>query len=154
MISRDTRCWLCGQRVLRYGGKSNPARPTTDHVVERRNGGADDFENYRLAHAWCNSIRADYPDPKLHPHYGETIKLRLKKAKIDKRVFELRASLAGAEPSSWRVVAVSADATLPQFYRTVQGAFEWTKYVMDAHFEFDGTVYPMRRKAPSFRAGI
>ncbi len=44
--------------------------------------------------------------------------------KVDKRVFDVRAAVSD-DPSTWRLVAVSSDAVLPEFYRTIQGAFEW-----------------------------
>ncbi len=44
--------------------------------------------------------------------------------KIDKRVFDMRIAVID-DPTVWRLLAVSSDALLPEFYRTVQGAFEW-----------------------------
>ena len=45
------------------------------------------------------------------------------KAGHDKRVYEFRVTLAGAEPAPWRLVAISADSTLPELHRTIEGAF-------------------------------
>ena len=48
---------------------------TIDHIQERRNGGSNYFTNLRLTHAFCNSIREFYPDPRWHPQH-ETLVLR------------------------------------------------------------------------------
>ncbi len=50
-------CWLCRREInpaLQYPDKLSM---TIDHVIEQRNGGADDLENLRLAHNICNSTR-------------------------------------------------------------------------------------------------
>lgn len=47
----------------------------------------------------------------------------VKKSRADKRVFDIRASRDGA--AEWRVVAMSADATLLDLHLTLLGAFEW-----------------------------
>lgn len=58
----------------------------------------------------------------------------------DIRVFDMRITLMSI-PEVWRLLAVSADAMLPEFYRTVQGAFDWVfpmypeLYVADKHYE-------------------
>jgi hypothetical protein len=38
-------------------------------------------------------------------------------------VYDLRVSCVGWQPLPWRLVAVSADSTLPELHRTIQGAF-------------------------------
>jgi yecA family protein len=47
----------------------------------------------------------------------------VKKPRTDKRVFDILASRDGA--AEWRVVALSADATLLDLHLTLLGAFEW-----------------------------
>jgi len=48
-----------------------------------------------------------------------------KKSKVpaDKRVYDLRVTLAGNGASPWRRIAVSADCTLAELYWSIQGAF-------------------------------
>jgi len=48
------RCHLCGERV-RWLDASR------DHVVPRSRGGATTWQNIRLAHRACNSVRGDLP---------------------------------------------------------------------------------------------
>lgn len=51
------RCWLCGGTVdprLRF---SEPLGATMDHVRPRSAAGANDFDNLRLAHKFCNERR-------------------------------------------------------------------------------------------------
>ena len=60
-------CQLCFEPVDRdpCGDDYNPWSPSLDHIIPRSHGGADSWENLRLAHAWCNSVRGaeDYhPD--------------------------------------------------------------------------------------------
>lgn len=60
-------CQLCFEPVERdlRGDDYNPWSPSLDHIIPRSHGGADSWENLRLAHAWCNSVRGagDYhPD--------------------------------------------------------------------------------------------
>ena len=60
-------CQLCFEPVERdlRGGDYNPWSPSLDHIIPRSHGGADSWENLRLSHAWCNSVRGagDYhPD--------------------------------------------------------------------------------------------
>ena len=43
---------------------------------------------------------------------------------IEKRVIEVHATVANVR-GLWRRIAASADATLPEFYRTISGAFGW-----------------------------
>jgi uncharacterized protein len=42
----------------------------------------------------------------------------------DKRVYELRVTLAGEGEARWRQIVVSADCTLAELYWTIQGAFD------------------------------
>jgi len=42
----------------------------------------------------------------------------------DKRVYDLRVTLAGNGAGRWRQIAVSADCTLAEMYWTIQGAFD------------------------------
>lgn len=48
---------------------------------------------------------------------------RPRKKTGDKLVYDLRVTLVGSESTLWRLVAVSADSTLPELHRTIQGAF-------------------------------
>lgn len=52
-------CQLCGDPVDRDLGPSDVWAATLDHIVPRSKGGSDDFDNLRLAHRWCNSVRGD-----------------------------------------------------------------------------------------------
>ena len=63
------------------------------------------------------------------------------KAVPDKRVFDVRVTLASADASVWRLISVSADAKLSEFYRTVQGAFGWTEYLMQPRLRIEGAFY-------------
>ena len=66
----------------------------------------------------------------------------LAKGKIvaDKRVYDLRITLVNVVPAVWRVIAVSADCTLPEFYRTIQGAFD-AHFVSEHHFLIGEVTY-------------
>jgi uncharacterized protein len=48
---------------------------------------------------------------------------QIKKRSGDKRVYDLRVTCVGSDPAPWRLVAASADSTLPELHRTIQGAF-------------------------------
>jgi uncharacterized protein len=63
-----------------------------------------------------------------------------KRVRSDKRVIEVRANLVGV-PGVWRLLAVSADSLLPEFYRALQGAFGWTDFIMDGRLDLDGAAY-------------
>lgn len=63
-----------------------------------------------------------------------------KKRTADKRVYDLRLTLVGKDPAPWRLVAVSADSTLPALHRTIQGAFN-ARYVSEHCIVIGGTRY-------------
>lgn len=50
-------CQLCFEPTSRRYEHDDPLSPTLDHIVAQANGGSDDPENLRLAHAICNSER-------------------------------------------------------------------------------------------------
>jgi hypothetical protein len=51
--------------------------------------------------------------------------MRQRKPKgLDKRVYDLQVTLVGADADTWRQIAVSADSTLVELHRVVQGAFD------------------------------
>lgn len=53
-------CWLCEEGVDRsLIGTRSHWRPSLDHVLPRSKGGADDMENLKLAHWWCNAALSD-----------------------------------------------------------------------------------------------
>ena len=61
-------CYLCGETCdwddyERRDGVfiAGDRYPSVDHVIAIRNGGTHTWENVRLAHRWCNSIKADSP---------------------------------------------------------------------------------------------
>jgi len=65
---------------------------------------------------------------------------RPKKATREKRVYDLRVSVVGSSNAPWRLIAVSADCTLPELHRTIQGAFD-SRYVSEHCLVIRGTGY-------------
>lgn len=66
LIVRDkNKCWLCGgktdrtDRTVLEGGlyKAGPTHPSIDHVIPLAKGGEHSWNNVRLAHFRCNSLR-------------------------------------------------------------------------------------------------
>jgi len=58
LLKRDGHnCWLCGKPFLMGANPNHSQAPSLDHVLERRNGGWDSYDNLRLAHRSCNSAR-------------------------------------------------------------------------------------------------
>jgi 5-methylcytosine-specific restriction endonuclease McrA len=56
LLKRDGPiCQICG------GAFTPDDPPTLDHVVERKNGGSNRLDNYRLAHRKCNDHRSNKP---------------------------------------------------------------------------------------------
>jgi len=53
-------CWLCGLVLPEATGMTveRPWATTFDHVIPRSRGGASTYENFRLAHSFCNHRRA------------------------------------------------------------------------------------------------
>jgi hypothetical protein len=64
--------------------------------------------------------------------------------KLDKRVFDIRVELADVVPSVWRLVAVSAEATLPELHLTIQGIIGWENMHLHA-FEIAGKRFEKRQ---------
>ncbi len=61
-------------------------------------------------------------------------------SRLGKHVFDLRIALRGISPEIWRLLSISADATLNDLHQTIQGAFRWH----DSHlheFEIGGKRY-------------
>lgn len=52
-------CQICGEAVEMEAPAGSDWSPTLDHIVCVSWGGDHSVENLRLAHHWCNSIRAD-----------------------------------------------------------------------------------------------
>ena len=52
-------CWLCGGRCNYSKDSNDPDYPTIDHVIPIAKGGKDTWENIRLAHRRCNSLKSD-----------------------------------------------------------------------------------------------
>jgi len=52
--------WLCGLVLPEATGMTveRPWATTFDHVIPRSRGGASTYENFRLAHSFCNHRRA------------------------------------------------------------------------------------------------
>lgn len=60
VVDRDgSVCWLCREPVDFDAPPNSDWSATLDHVVTRAAGGSDGVDNLRLAHRWCNSVRAD-----------------------------------------------------------------------------------------------
>lgn len=56
LLSRDNNiCHYCGEKTVRTVG--HPLQATTEHVVPRAFGGANNLDNYVLACTTCNGIR-------------------------------------------------------------------------------------------------
>lgn len=55
----DWTCGICREPVDQNAPPNSTWDATLDHVVPRSQGGADDLDNLRLAHRWCNSVRGD-----------------------------------------------------------------------------------------------
>ncbi|MDE2481063.1 MAG: UPF0149 family protein [bacterium] len=62
------------------------------------------------------------------------------KEKLGKHVFDLRVSLRDISPEIWRLISVSADVTLEDLHRTIQGAFKWQNYHLH-EFVIGGKLY-------------
>jgi|GEM_PF-2662734 hypothetical protein len=63
-----------------------------------------------------------------------------KKRSGDKLVYDLRVTLVGSELALWRFIAVSADSTLPELHRAIQGAFS-ARCVSEHCLVIGGTRY-------------
>jgi pRiA4b ORF-3-like protein len=57
-----------------------------------------------------------------------------------KRVFQLKASIAGTKPPVWRRVLVAESTSLLDLHHVLQGAFGWSDYHLH-EFEIDGVRY-------------
>lgn len=50
-------CWLCGGKCDLSADPNSNMYPSVDHVITIDDGGLDTWDNVRLAHRWCNSVR-------------------------------------------------------------------------------------------------
>lgn len=50
-------CQLCGDPTDRNATPNSDWFPSLDHIVPASKGGPHTFENLRVAHRWCNSVR-------------------------------------------------------------------------------------------------
>lgn len=65
----DCNCYLCGGKVdindymITDNGVfiAGESYPSVDHVIALANGGLDSYENARIAHMKCNSLKRDIP---------------------------------------------------------------------------------------------
>lgn len=57
-------CWLCGKRCDIALDKNNNYYPSIDHVVPISKGGKDSWDNVKLAHRICNTIKSNKTDIK------------------------------------------------------------------------------------------
>lgn len=63
LVERDGwDCWLCEWPVNPFTLEEH--RASADHVIPKAQGGSNDLENLRLAHASCNEYRGG---SKIHP---------------------------------------------------------------------------------------
>jgi hypothetical protein len=69
-------CYLCEVEFVPEDFTSTDSNKVTiDHIVPRSKGGADDLDNYGLAHFSCNQEKADrlfLPDGTLEPKHSRT----------------------------------------------------------------------------------
>jgi 5-methylcytosine-specific restriction endonuclease McrA len=55
LARRDgTDCGICGRIVELNAPKTDPDRPSIDHIIPRAAGGTNDPANLQLAHLSCN----------------------------------------------------------------------------------------------------
>ena len=52
-------CWICGQLCDITADSNDNNYPSIDHVIPISKGGKDTWENVRLAHRRCNSVRGN-----------------------------------------------------------------------------------------------
>jgi hypothetical protein len=53
------RCHICGMQVLMDGDSNNNYYGSIDHVIPTAKGGTHTWDNIKLAHRICNSVKAD-----------------------------------------------------------------------------------------------
>lgn len=74
LYARDNwTCQICRDPVDYTADPNSDWYPSIDHIVPRSHGGTHEWENLRLAHTWCNSVRGDmshYTDSDLAPSEG------------------------------------------------------------------------------------
>ena len=52
-------CWICGKLCDMTADYNDNMYPSIDHVLPISKGGKDSWDNVRLAHRLCNSVRGD-----------------------------------------------------------------------------------------------
>lgn len=70
-------CWLCGMPI------EHRHEFTLDHVIPKSKGGDNSYENLKVAHAYCNSVRGSKDTNECDP------KLFIRRPKIQLSVFNL-----------------------------------------------------------------
>lgn len=62
LFERDSGvCWLCGKTCNINADTNDNEYPSIDHVIPISHGGLDKWDNVKLAHRICNSVRRDNP---------------------------------------------------------------------------------------------
>ena len=55
--AQNHRCWHCGARTNEAEGRSDPRRPTIEHIIPRIYGGTDDRANLAMVCHGCKDAR-------------------------------------------------------------------------------------------------
>lgn len=58
--AQNWRCAYCGVQVNVIYGRNNPKKATRDHVVPKRKGGSNHYENMVMSCAGCNFAKDDF----------------------------------------------------------------------------------------------
>ena len=54
-------CWICGGKCDMTADGNDNNYPSVDHIIPVSLGGKDEWDNVRLAHRICNSLRGNTP---------------------------------------------------------------------------------------------
>jgi hypothetical protein len=65
-LQNGFRCPDCGE-IMILGGGMDPRSASVDHIINRANGGRNDFENLRLCCSDCNQIKSKRENPEAIP---------------------------------------------------------------------------------------
>lgn len=57
-------CWIC-RLFVPFETKCRGLRMSRDHIIQQSEGGSDEKQNVRLAHAYCNSSRHTQTIPQM-----------------------------------------------------------------------------------------
>jgi 5-methylcytosine-specific restriction endonuclease McrA len=63
----NNKCHICGDAVDWNDSPQGNWYPSIDHVVPLSRGGCHTFDNIKLAHRWCNSVKNDREHIDLRP---------------------------------------------------------------------------------------